>query len=74
MKVSVIMPVYNEVATIGEILARVRAAQIDRPLEQIIVVDGSSDGTHEFLKDYAIRHVDTRVVLREENRGKGACP
>jgi len=73
MKVSIIMPVYNEVGTIGEILARVRAAPIDHPLELIVVDDGSTDGTREFLRDYAARHDDTRILLQEENQGKGAA-
>ena len=73
MRVSVIVPVYNEVNTIGEILARVRAAPIDGPIELIIVDDGSTDGTREFLREYAGRHDDTRVIRHDENRGKGSA-
>ena len=73
MNVSIIMPVYNEVGTIGEILARVRASPIDDKIELIIVDDGSTDGTREFLTDYARRHDDVRVILQDGNQGKGAA-
>jgi glycosyltransferase involved in cell wall biosynthesis len=73
MKVSIIMPVYNEVNTIAEILARVRASPIDGRLELIIVDDGSTDGTREFLTDYASRHDDVRVILQDRNQGKGTA-
>jgi glycosyltransferase involved in cell wall biosynthesis len=73
MNVAVIMPVYNEVGTIGEILARVRACPIDGAMELIIVDDGSTDGTREFLRDYAGRHDDVRVILQDRNQGKGTA-
>jgi glycosyltransferase involved in cell wall biosynthesis len=73
MTVSVVMPVYNEVRTIGEIIARVRAAPIDQAIELVVVDDGSTDGTREFLRDYARGHADTRVILQESNQGKGAA-
>ncbi len=50
-KLSVIMPVYNERATIEKILERVQAAEIDK--EIIVVDDGSTDGTREFLQALA---------------------
>ena len=73
MRVSIIVPVYNERSTIGEILTRVRAAPIDDMIELIIVDDGSTDGTREFLTDYAGRHDDVRVILQDGNQGKGAA-
>jgi len=48
MKLSVLIPVYNEIHTIGEILSRV--LQVDLPEEVIVVDDCSTDGTREFLK------------------------
>lgn len=51
MKLSVIIPVYNEKATIRELVRRVRNVNI--PKEIIIVDDYSNDGTREILKDYA---------------------
>ena len=73
MKLSIIMPVFNEIATIGEIVDRVRKAPVDAELELVIVDDGSTDGTREFLRELAARHDGARVVLQEENRGKGAA-
>ena len=73
MKVSIIMPVFNEINTIAEILGRVRSAPIDHTIELIIVDDGSTDGTRDFLREYAARHADTKVFLQEHNQGKGAA-
>lgn len=69
--VSVVIPCYNERATIGEILRRVAA----QPLvtEIVAVDDGSRDGTREELARLE-REIDLlRVILHERNRGKGAA-
>lgn len=69
MKLSVIMPVYNEAGTIAEIVRRVLAVPL--PKELIIVDDGSTDGTREFLKQLS---PDVATVLfHERNQGKGAA-
>lgn len=73
MKISVLMPVYNERATIGEIVARVRAAPVDDEMEIVIVDDGSRDGTREELTRLAAEQPGLRVVLQERNQGKGAA-
>jgi len=73
MKVSVIMPVFNEVSTIGEILRRVRAAPIDTELEMVVIDDFSTDGTREALKELAESSRDVHLVLQERNQGKGAA-
>ncbi|HUJ00672.1 MAG TPA: glycosyltransferase family 2 protein [Usitatibacter sp.] len=71
MKLSVIIPCYNEVSTIGRIIDAVRAAPY--PDKELIVVDdGSTDGTRERLAGEDGRRVD-RVILHEVNRGKGAA-
>jgi glycosyltransferase involved in cell wall biosynthesis len=68
---SVVIPVYNERATIHEILKRVRAVPINK---QIIVVDDcSSDGTREILRELEKRACDLIVVYHELNQGKGAA-
>jgi glycosyltransferase involved in cell wall biosynthesis len=67
------MPVYNERATLREILSQVRA--VDLPgveMEIIAVDDGSTDGSGEILKEEA-RAGDLRVLHHEHNRGKGAA-
>ncbi len=73
MKVSVIMPVFNEIATIGEIIERVRKAPIDAQIEVIVVDDFSTDGTREFLSGKVAGGEDVRLVLQERNQGKGAA-
>ncbi|SNB70381.1 glycosyltransferase family 2 protein [Thermoflexus hugenholtzii] len=70
MRLSVIIPVYNERATIREILRQVRAVGL---ADEIIVVDdGSTDGTREILQEEA-RNGDIRVIFHERNMGKGAA-
>jgi glycosyltransferase involved in cell wall biosynthesis len=69
--VSVVIPVYNERATIEEILRRVRAVPVNK---QIIVVDDCSrDGTREILKGIQARDPELTVVFHEINQGKGAA-
>jgi glycosyltransferase involved in cell wall biosynthesis len=67
---SVIIPVYNEVNTVVEVVQRVRATGL--PLEIIIVDDGSVDGTRERLAQLT-QQDDLKVVFHEKNRGKGAA-
>jgi len=69
MKLSVVIPVYNEVNSIRTILARVRAVEIDK--EIILVDDYSSDGTREILPELA--DDSTRVFYHDRNMGKGAA-
>jgi glycosyltransferase involved in cell wall biosynthesis len=70
-RLSVVVPVYNERATVAEAIRRVRAAPVAMELEVIVVDDGSTDGTSEIL---ATLHDSTVRVLRHEtNRGKGAA-
>ena len=70
MKISIVIPVYNESATLEEILERVRAVELET--EIILVDDGSSDGSRDLVRQLAS---DGRVmaVFHDENRGKGAA-
>ena len=75
-RLSVLVPVYNEVGTVRALLERVRAVALDK--EVIVVDDGSSDGTHEALEEYRAATPDTPecrllVVRHERNLGKGAA-
>jgi len=63
------VPAYNERATIEEILRRLRALPLDK--EIIVVDDGSTDGTREYLSGLA--EPGLKVVFHPENRGKGAA-
>ena len=70
MQLSVIMPVYNEVDTIREIVRRVQDVGLVH--EIVIVDDGSEDGTRELLADLK-KLPDVRVILHDCNQGKGAA-
>src|SRR5689334_15109779 len=69
MRLSVVVPVFNEKATIAEIVDRIRATRLD--IELIVVDDGSTDGTREVLQQIAGK-ID-RLLLQPANRGKGAA-
>jgi len=89
LKVSVVIPVYNERATIEQLLQQVQAVDIEK--EIIIVDDNSSDGTREFLQGlaqntkhnpavmtlpqtgYPVRTENIRVFFQDKNCGKGAA-
>lgn len=69
-RLSVVVPVYNEVRTVDTIVKRVLASGV--PVEIVLVDDGSTDGTRERLAELSkLEHV--RVILHERNRGKGAA-
>lgn len=68
-KLSIIMPVFNEVTTLPEIIRRVEALPINK--EIIIVDDGSTDGSTEYLRDLSPNRA--KVILKETNMGKGAA-
>lgn len=73
MKLSIIVPVYNEKGTIHEILQRVRAVPLEGIDKDIIVVDDcSTDGTREILAQEAAA-ADVRVLHHPVNKGKGAA-
>ena len=71
MKVSVVIPCYNEKATIEKIVEAVRSAAISSR-EIIIVDDCSQDGTRALLEEKVSQMVD-RVIYHQVNRGKGAA-
>ena len=71
MKLSVVMPVYNERATLRAVIERVLAAPLE--IELLCVDDGSRDGSREILADLLAAHPQIRVFLQPQNQGKGAA-
>ncbi|MEX2558344.1 MAG: glycosyltransferase family 2 protein [Pirellulales bacterium] len=67
---SVVIPVYNELNTVAEVIRRVRDSGV--PTEIILVDDGSTDGTRELLESWRGQD-DLKIVLHERNQGKGAA-
>lgn len=74
MKISIVMPVYNEAATLTECVQRVLSAPVEAQKELILVDDGSTDGTRELYEKIREAHPDQeiKVIMHEKNRGKGA--
>lgn len=75
MKLSVVMPVYNEVRTLQEVVRKVLAAPVKADIELILVDDGSTDGTLELYDTVVQEHTGRPItVLRHaRNQGKGAA-
>jgi glycosyltransferase involved in cell wall biosynthesis len=71
MKLSVVMPIYNERQTLRAAVARVLAVPLD--LELLCVDDGSNDGSREILAELEKQHAQIKVILQPQNFGKGAA-
>ncbi len=71
MKLSVVMPVFNEQATLEQVVGRV--LEVPLAIELICVDDGSSDRSREILEQLQVRYPQVRVLLQPRNMGKGAA-
>lgn len=71
MKISVVIPAYNEEATISELISRVQDVEYDK--EILVIDDCSSDGTRAVLAELEKRHDNLRVFYQAKNQGKGAA-
>lgn len=71
MKISVVIPVYNERATLRKIIEKVLAVSL--PMELLCVDDGSTDGSREILGELEREHRQIRVFFQPHNMGKGAA-
>ena len=71
MKLSVVMPVYNEQATLRRVVERVMAVGLE--IELLCVDDGSRDGSREILAELQKEFSQMRVLLQAQNMGKGAA-
>lgn len=67
---SVVIPVYNEAATIACVIAQLR--HLPLPVELVIVDDRSTDGTRDILRRYE-NDADVRIIYKPQNEGKGAA-
>lgn len=74
-RLSVVIPVYNERATVRPLLERVLAVPLPLERELVVVDDGSTDGTRELLQAFAAERPESgvRLFLQDRNRGKGAA-
>lgn len=68
---SVVVPVYNEMATLRQIVDAVRAVPIDK--EIVLVDDGSKDGSRDLVQELQRTFPDVRAILHPQNMGKGAA-
>jgi len=75
MKLSILMPVYNERTMVERCIAQVLAAPIPEDMERelVIVDDCSTDGTYTILEGLASQHAPIRLYRHERNAGKGAA-
>ncbi|MGB3715448.1 MAG: glycosyltransferase family 2 protein [Candidatus Promineifilaceae bacterium] len=69
MRLTVIIPIYNEASTLGALLARVRGVPVEK--EIIVVDDGSDDGTKDELRQAAVE--DIQLLTHPQNQGKGSA-
>ncbi len=73
MKLSIVIPVYNEVETLDNLIASVLAVDTGLAHELVLVDDCSSDGSRDKLEALQAEHPDWVVVFHDVNRGKGAA-
>ena len=73
VKLSIVIPVYNEVKTIEQVVATVRSVSVGMPMEIVVVDDCSQDGTRDVLKKMQETQPDLQLSFHEVNHGKGAA-
>lgn len=73
MKLSIVVPVYNEVATLEKIIAAIKAVDVGMEKEIVLVDDCSKDGTRELLKELQAKDPTLAAFFHEVNQGKGGA-
>ncbi len=71
MKLSIIIPVYNEKNTVNKIIQQVLDVELEMEKEIILIDDGSTDGTRDILEN--LEYPNVKVKFHEKNQGKGAA-
>ena len=71
MKLSVVIPIYNECRTLRQVVERVLSVPLG--MEVLCVDDGSTDGSREILEELRAKHQALRILLQPRNMGKGAA-
>ncbi len=70
-KLSIVIPVYNEINTLGNVVDKVREVALPMVKEIIVVDDFSTDGTRELVKSFD--EADIKTIFHQKNQGKGAA-
>ncbi len=73
MKISIVIPCFNEINTIEHILEKVSTVHLEYEKEIIVIDDSSTDGTREYLKSLEKRDESIKTVYHDKNRGKGVA-
>lgn len=73
MKLSIIIPIYNEARTISGVANSVRDIEIDMEKELVFVDDCSTDGSRDILRSFQRENPAWKFIYHESNRGKGAA-
>lgn len=73
LKLSIVIPVYNERPTLKKLVESVLAVDYGCSVEVIVVDDGSTDGTAQIVEELGAAHLNLVALLREPNQGKGAA-
>lgn len=71
MKLSAVIPIYNEHKTLRQVVTRVLSVPLE--IELLCVDDASTDGSREVLRELQVRHSQIKVFLQPKNMGKGAA-
>lgn len=72
-KLSILVPVYNERWTVGDVLQRILRTSLPLPFEIVVIDDGSTDGSADHVAELAKQHSQISLIRQLENRGKGAA-
>src|SRR3989344_7703342 len=74
MKLSIIIPVFNEEKTISQMLEKISRLDVDNVIKQVVIVnDGSTDRTKDKIENFIKNHSEIKSITHAKNQGKGAA-